>query len=48
MYFFEELWIVVFVGDGTKEDLTSFLDAINVHWENCDNPDYIRVRRANS
>lgn len=45
MYFFEETWIVVLAPGEEKDEIIRFLEALNLHWEQCANPDYIRIRR---
>lgn len=44
MYFFEETWIVIFVGD-EAESITKLLTELGIHWEYCDNKSYVRARR---
>ena len=46
MYFFEETWIVLLAPPGEeRDDIIKFLEALNLDWQQCANPDYIRIRR---
>lgn len=45
MYFFEETWIVVLAPGQEHDEIVKFLEALNLQWEQCANPDYIRIRR---
>lgn len=48
MYYFEEYWIVALMPSQTdeRESFMRFLDALNLEYQVCPNPDYIRIRRA--
>lgn len=45
MYFFEETWIVVLAPGQEHDEIVKFLETLNLQWEQCANPDYIRIRR---